>query len=85
MMREVTEQELFEKLPVHKAVVTLAIPTIISQIFVLFPSQLRWDRSQYEESLVFIRGCAKGAMVDNGIFSKDNSVITNYINQNVLK
>lgn len=43
------------------------------------------DRSQYEESLVFIRGCAKGAMVDNGVFSKDNSVITNYINQNVLK
>lgn len=32
MMREVTEQELFEKLPVHKAVATLAIPTIISQI-----------------------------------------------------
>lgn len=43
------------------------------------------DRSQYEESLVFIGGCAKGATVDNGIFSKDNTVITNYINQNVLK
>lgn len=28
MMREVTEQELFEKLPAHKAVATLAIPTI---------------------------------------------------------
>ena len=31
-MRELTEQEIFETLPVHKAVATLAVPTIISQI-----------------------------------------------------
>lgn len=31
-MREVTEQEIFETLSVHKAVATLAVPTIISQI-----------------------------------------------------
>lgn len=31
-MSEVTEKELFETLPVHKAVAALAIPTIISQI-----------------------------------------------------
>ena len=43
------------------------------------------DRSQYEESLAFIRGCAKGATVDDGIFSKDDTVIRNYINEKVLK
>lgn len=42
------------------------------------------DRSQYEESVAFIKGCAKGATVDDGIFSKDNAAITNYINEKVL-
>lgn len=31
-MKEISEQELFETLPVHKAVAALAVPTIISQI-----------------------------------------------------
>lgn len=43
------------------------------------------DKSQYEESLAFIRGCAKGATVDGGIFSKDNTAISKYINDRVLK
>ncbi len=43
------------------------------------------DRSQYEESVTFIKGCAKGATVDGGIFSKDDTAIRNYINENVLK
>jgi len=43
------------------------------------------DRSQYEESVAFIKGCAKGATVDAGIFSKDDAVISNYINEKVLK
>lgn len=43
------------------------------------------DRSQYEESVAFIKGCAKGAAVDEGIFSKDDTVIRNYINEKVLK
>lgn len=43
------------------------------------------DRSQYEESLAFIRGCAKGATVDDGIFSKDNTAISKYISDKVLK
>lgn len=43
------------------------------------------DRSQYEESVSFIKGCAKGATVDDGIFSKDDTVIRNYINEKVLK
>lgn len=42
-------------------------------------------RSQYEESVAFIKGCAKGATVDAGIFSKDDAVISNYINEKVLK
>lgn len=43
------------------------------------------DKSQYEESLAFIRGCAKSATVDDGIFSKDNTAISKYINDKVLK
>lgn len=43
------------------------------------------SRTQYEESVVFIKGCAKGATVDDGIFSKDDAVISNYINEKVLK
>lgn len=39
------------------------------------------DRSQYEESVTFIRGCAKGASVEEGIFSKDNTAIQNYVNK----
>lgn len=43
------------------------------------------ERSQYEESLAFIKDCAKGATVDDGIFSKDNAAISNYITEKVLK
>lgn len=39
------------------------------------------DQSQYEESVTFIRGCAKGASVEEGIFSKDNTAIQNYVNK----
>lgn len=41
--------------------------------------------SQYEESLTFIKGCAKNAVVDNGLFTKSDSEITDYINNTVLK
>ena len=43
------------------------------------------DRSQYEESVSFIRSCAGNATVDAGIFSKDNTEIMNYISSNVMK
>lgn len=43
------------------------------------------DRSQYEESVAFIKGCAKGATVDEGLFTKDNEAIREYIENTVLK
>lgn len=43
------------------------------------------DVSQYEQSVQFIKDCAKAAMVDSGIFSKDDSEISNYITEIVLK
>ena len=43
------------------------------------------DRSQYEESVAYIKGCARGATVDNGIFSKDSTAISNYIIEKVLQ
>ena len=42
------------------------------------------DRSQYEQSVEFIKECAKGAVVDDGIFSKDNAAILAYIEENVM-
>ena len=39
------------------------------------------DRSQYEESVTFIKDCAKDAVVDEGIFSKDNTAIQTYVNR----
>ena len=39
------------------------------------------DSSQYEESVVFIKDCAKGAVVEEGIFTKDNTAIQTYVNQ----
>lgn len=41
--------------------------------------------SQYEESLTFIKGCAKNATVDAGLFSKNDSDITEYIRNTVMK
>ncbi len=39
------------------------------------------DKSQYDESVTFIKGCAKGATVDDGIFSKDTDEIRTYIDR----
>lgn len=41
--------------------------------------------SQYEESLTFIRGCAKNATVDAGLFSRNDSDVTAYVSGTVLK
>lgn len=38
------------------------------------------DRGQFEESVAFIKSCAKGATVDDGFFSKDNAAIMDYVN-----
>lgn len=43
------------------------------------------DRSQYEQSVAFIRDCAKGATVDSGLFTKDSTAISDYISQTVLR
>lgn len=40
--------------------------------------------SQYEESVAFIKACAKDAIVDDGLFTKDNDSIQNYIENTVL-
>lgn len=40
--------------------------------------------SQYGQSVEFIKECAKGAVVDDGIFSKDNAAILAYIEENVM-
>ena len=39
------------------------------------------DKSQYDESVTFIKGCAKGATVDDGIFSKNTTEIQTYISR----
>lgn len=41
--------------------------------------------SQYDQSVAFIKECAKGAIVDDGLFSKDNDVIRGYVENTVLK
>lgn len=43
------------------------------------------DKAQYEESVTFIKECAKGAAVDDGLFSRDNTEIQNYINEKVMQ
>ncbi len=42
------------------------------------------DTSQYAQSVEFIKTCAPGAIVDDGLFSKDNSVIRSYIADTVM-
>ena len=42
------------------------------------------DTSQYAQSVEFIKTCALGAIVDDGLFSKDNSVIRSYIADTVM-
>lgn len=43
------------------------------------------DTTQYEQSVEFIKECAKGAIVDDGIFSKDNALISSYITDTVMQ
>lgn len=43
------------------------------------------DTSQYNESAAFIKECAKGATVDDGLFTKDNDAIREYVESTVLK
>lgn len=43
------------------------------------------NTSQYEESVEFIRNCAKGAVVENGIFTKEDDQISSYVQNTVLK
>ena len=43
------------------------------------------DRSQFEESVTFVKSNAKNATVDDGLFSTNSSRITDYINQKVLE
>ena len=37
------------------------------------------DRSQYAQSVDFIKECAKGATVDDGIFTRDDAAIERYV------
>lgn len=49
------------------------------------PQSASMDTSQYSQSVEFIKSCAKGAVVDGGIFSRDNAAIASYIETNVMK
>ncbi|TGY95834.1 hypothetical protein E5329_12665 [Petralouisia muris] len=39
--------------------------------------------SQYEQSVAFVRECAKGAIADNGIFTRDSVSISRYVEEAV--
>lgn len=43
------------------------------------------DTSQYAQSVAFVKECAKGAVVDDGIFTKDNETIRSYIADTVMR
>lgn len=43
------------------------------------------DTTQYAQSVEFIKTCAPGAVVDDGIFSKDNTIISSYIKDTVMQ
>lgn len=43
------------------------------------------DISQYEQSVDFIRECAERASVEDGVFTKDNNIIREYVENTVLK
>ena len=43
------------------------------------------DRSQYEQSVAFVRECAKGATVYDGLFTKDDAEIREYVERTVLQ
>lgn len=42
------------------------------------------DTSQFRESVAFVKSNAKGATVDDGLFTTNSTRIENYINQKVL-
>jgi len=42
------------------------------------------DVSQYNQSVEFIKECAKGAVIADGLFTKDNAAIESYIAETVL-
>ena len=43
------------------------------------------NTSQYDQSVAFVKECAKGATVDDGLFTKDSNAIQEYIENTVLK
>lgn len=43
------------------------------------------DVSQYNQSVSFVKECAKGAVVDDGLFTSDNDEVRKYIENTVLK
>lgn len=43
------------------------------------------DRGQFEESVAFIKSCAKGAAVDDGLFSRENAAISAYVDNIINK
>ena len=43
------------------------------------------DTSQYDQSVAFVKECAKGAVVDDGLFTKDNDAIREYVENTILK
>lgn len=43
------------------------------------------DVSQYNQSVAFVKECAKGAVVDDGLFTRDNDEVREYIENTVLK
>lgn len=43
------------------------------------------DTAQYAQSVEFIKTCAPGAIVEDGIFSRDNDAIRSYIAGTVMK
>lgn len=43
------------------------------------------DVSQYNQSVAFIKQCAKGAVVGDGLFTRDNDEVRKYIENTVFK
>lgn len=41
------------------------------------------DGSQFEESVAFVKSNAKGATVDDGLFTTNSGRITDYVNQKI--
>ena len=43
------------------------------------------NTSQYNQSVSFVKECAKGAIVDDGLFTKDNNAVWEYVENTVLE